>query len=271
MQWQNLFKDLERKIGTKRAAAMYYDLVFRFAPRVGVKCFNYGYAAIDAEASSAAPDTESFQLELYRQTALAAGEDRFASGCLLEISCGLGGGLAHVVDLFRPRLAIGVDLALPAVLSARQRFGLITVKADATDLRLPSDAFDVVINVEASHVYFGDAFLAEAARVLRLGGRFALTDNRQMSPESTQRWLTAALAPHGLRLCGFRDITTNVARACELDTPRRERLLARAPFFVRLPLRELLGGTTTHAYANLRNGRTTYFIATADKASAAAD
>jgi len=52
-------------------------------------------------------------------------------------------------------------------LSARQRFGLITVKADATDLRLPSDAFDVVINVEASHVYFGDAFLAEAAAASR--------------------------------------------------------------------------------------------------------
>lgn len=134
---RNLLKSIERRIGTKRAAAMYYDAVFRFAPRLGVKCFNYGYAANDAETPSNESDAEPFQIELYRQTALAAGADRLANGCVLEISCGLGGGLAHLVDLFRPRLAIGVDLALPAVLTARERFGLIAVRGDATDLRLP--------------------------------------------------------------------------------------------------------------------------------------
>ena len=162
-------------------------------------------------------------------------------------------------------MAVGVDLALPAVVSARERLGLIAVRGDATDLRLPSNAFDVVINVEASHIYFGAAFLAEAARVLRPGGRFVLTDNRRMSPEQAQGWLTEAFAPHGLRLSGFRDITANVARSCELDTPRRESLLARVPFVIRSPLREMLGGASTATYANLRSGQSTYFIATADK------
>ncbi len=265
MQFRNLLKLIEWKIGSRRAAALYYAIVFRFAPRLGVNCFNYGYAALDADATSAAADTEPFQIELYRQTALAAGEERLAGGCLLEISCGLGGGLAHIVGAFRPRLAVGVDLALPAVVSARERLGLIAVRGDATDLRLPSNAFDVVINVEASHIYFGAAFLAEAARVLRPGGRFVLTDNRRMSPEQAQGWLTEAFAPHGLRLSGFRDITANVARSCELDTPRRESLLARVPFVIRSPLREMLGGASTATYANLRSGQSTYFIATADK------
>ena len=111
-------------------------------------------------------------------------------------------------------------------------------------------------------------FLAEVARVLRPGGRFVLTDNRAMSPECAQRWLTDAFAPHGLRFSGFRDITANVSRSCELDTPRRDRLLDRAPFFLRSPIREMLGCSGTSVYADLRDRRTTYFIATADKGSA---
>ena len=159
---------------------------------------------------------------------------------------------------------------MPAVTSARNRLGLIAVQGDATDLRLPSEAFDVVINVEASHVYFGSAFLAEVARVLRPGGRFVLADSRGMSAENVQSWLTEAFAPYGLRLIGFRDITANVARSCELDTSRRERLLARVPTIFRSPLREMIGGAATSAYANLRDRRSTYFIVTADKEPARA-
>ena len=75
MQYRNLLHFVERKIGAKRAAVWYYDIIFRFAARIGIKCFNYGYAAIDADASFATPDAEPFQLKLYRQTALAAGEE----------------------------------------------------------------------------------------------------------------------------------------------------------------------------------------------------
>jgi hypothetical protein len=46
----------------------------------------------------------------------------------------------------------------------------------------------------------------------------------------------------------------------------REVILRRVPFFVRSPLRQMLGGTGTQTYANFRARRTTYFMATATKA-----
>ena len=266
LSYGNLLKHAERRMGTRRGAEIYYGLVFRFVARLGVSCFNYGYAEISEQRTPNETGDEPFQLELYRQTALAAGENRLAGALVLEVSCGLGGGLAHVVKTFSPRLAIGTDLVATAVARARQRFGLVIVQADATDLRLPNETFDVVLSVEASHAYFGDAYLAEIARVLRRDGRFVLTDNRLMSPQTARAWLTEALAPHGLALVDFRDITTNVKRSCELDTPRRERLLAKLPLPMRSPLRAMIGGTSTTAYANMRDGRTCYFIATAEKA-----
>ncbi len=266
LSYANLLKHAEHRFGTRRAAEIYYRLVYRLVARLGVSCFNYGYAEIDEQRTPNNTSEEPFQLELYRQTALSAGEDRLAGALILEVSCGLGGGLAHVVKTFSPRLAIGADLVAAAAASARQRFGLVTVQADATDLKLPNETFDVVLSVEASHVYFGDAYLAETARVMRRGGRFVLTDNRLMSPQNARAWLEESLAPHGLTLVDFRDITTNVKRSCELDTPRREQLLAKLPMPMRSPLRAMIGGTSTAAYANMRDGRTCYFIATADKA-----
>src|SRR5262245_61949408 len=108
MSFRNLLKIAEQKIGTRRAAGLYYSLVYRFASRLGVSSFNFGYAEIDDQESPASREGERFQLELYRQTALAAGEGRIAGACVLEVSCGLGGGLAHIVRTFGPRLAIGV-------------------------------------------------------------------------------------------------------------------------------------------------------------------
>ena len=66
-------------------------------------------------------------------------------------------------------------------------------------------------------------------------------------------------------MTSFRDITENVAIACELDDPRREALLLKVPPPFRPALRTLLDGVTTPNYQNLRDRRSTYFIATATK------
>jgi hypothetical protein len=66
-------------------------------------------------------------------------------------------------------------------------------------------------------------------------------------------------------MTSFRDVTKNIARACELDDPRREALLMRAPPPFRSVLRTLLGGVTTRNYRNFIEKRSTCFIATATK------
>ena len=67
----------------------------------------------------------------------------------------------------------------------------------------------------------------------------------------------------GLRLETFRDITTNVIDSCVADTPRREALLGRLPFFLRPPLRPMLGVEGSSRYECFHSRKTTYFIATA--------
>lgn len=256
----------ERKIGSKRAAPYYYSAVFWGAARHGVSCFNYGYADL-SDTGNEQDRSEKYQLELYRQTALAITADLFSNACVLEISSGLGGGLDYLSRAFKPRLCVGLELAMPAVVSSRRRFGLIVVQGEAENLNLPDEAFDIVLNVEASHVYWGDAFLGEAARVLRPGGVFAIADSRGLTPEEAEVWLENDLRRSGLNMASFRDVTENVARACELDDPRREALLLRAPPPVRGALRTMLGGVKTPNYRNLRDRRSTYFIATATKGS----
>jgi SAM-dependent methyltransferase len=254
----------EAKIGAHRAAPYYYSMIFWFAARHGLSCFNFGYA--DPSQPLSQPDaSEPYQLELYAQTTFAVGPDLVRGACVLEISSGLGGGLAYIARTFKPRMCIGLERALPAVLSSRRRFGLIAVQGDAENLRLPDAAFDIVLNVEASHVYFSDAFLGEIARVLRPGGILALADSRLLSPSQSEEWLKSSFARCGLSLIGFRDITQNVATSCELDDPRREKLLLKLPNPLRSAVRTLLGGTTTPNYQNLRDRRSTYFIATARK------
>ena len=258
MQW------LQRRQGAA-FYARYYDLVFglaRFERRLS--CFNYGYAHLDAEGAYEDAE-ECFQLELYRQVALAAGAERIAGGTLLEISSGLGGGLAFLQRRFRPRLGIGVEKALPAVIASRRRFGLVVVEGDATDLRLPDAAFDVVLNVEASHVYFGPAFLGEVARVLRPGGVFVLADSRRKPPDVVAPFLRKHLGRAGLTLTSLRDITANVALSSTLDDPRRERILRRLPPPLRGMVRTMLGGVTTEPYRRLQARETTYFIAVAER------
>jgi SAM-dependent methyltransferase len=257
----------ERRIGTRNAAPYYYSVVFKFASlRLDISLFNYGYAD-DSEPVSDPHTTEFYQKELYRQTALAAGADRIRDACILEISSGLGGGLAYINRTFAPRLSIGVERAMPAVLNSRRRFGLIAVQGDARDLKLPDAAFDVVLNVEASHVYFDDKFLREVVRVLRPGGVFVIADSRLLSPTAAKEMLQNAFERNGLSVTGFRDITRNVATSCEIDNPRREALLRKVPFFLRPAARAMLGGVTTPNYRNLRDRRATYFIAAGTKPS----
>jgi SAM-dependent methyltransferase len=254
----------ERRRAKQAALNDFYSMIFSIAARRGLSFFNFGYAD-PSQRDNCTEASEPYQLELYRQTALAVGADLFVGACVLEISSGLGGGLAYLDRSFKPRICIGLDHALPAVLSSRQRFGLITVQGEAEDLRLPNEAFDIVLNVEASHAYFGEAFLNEITRVLRPGGIAAISDARLLSPSDAEGWLKGSFARCGMQLRSFRDITQNVALACELDDPRREAFLLHVPRPLQSSVRAGLGGTTTTRYQQLRDKRLTYFIATAMK------
>jgi ubiquinone/menaquinone biosynthesis C-methylase UbiE len=165
------------------------------------------------------------------------------------------------------RQVIGLDFSGHAIRFCQARHAALRhvgfVRGHALQLPFPDGSFDLVINVEASHAYRDDApFLCEVRRVLRVRDRFLYADHR------TRRKLPRLeRAARGAGLVGgFRDVTPNVVRACELDAERRRALIRSGlPWWCRpfgIPRLERYAGLPgTVAFERLRTGDRIYFIA----------
>jgi len=224
----------------------------------GTALLNYGYAPLqdsspDGDAAlgssangSASPRTspgesagersaDRFGLALYAEVAGAA---ELSGKDLLEVGCGRGGGAAFVFERFAPRSMTGLDLARQAIESCRARHarpGLEFVAGNAERLPFADGAFDAVLSVESTHCYADPpSFLREAHRVLRAGGLLLLTDFRCTEPTQDGVFaredvglLREQLADAGFRTIEEQDITANVVRSLELDTPVRRAVIER--------------------------------------------
>jgi ubiquinone/menaquinone biosynthesis C-methylase UbiE len=250
-----------RSHGTRREGL--YDLLYSL--RWGeATTNNYGFAPAETG------DPERFQLQLYAELLklLGAPVPRAGIERVLEISCGRGGGLRHVaLRLPGAKQMIGLDFSTHAIRFCRAHYAALPnvrfVRGHALQLPFADGAFDLVINVEASHAY-GDeaAFLGEVRRVLRTGGRLLYGDHRTRRKISRleQRLRAAGLAGP------LRDITPNVVRACELDSARRRALIRSGlPWWCRPlgvgRLEQYAGLPGTAAFERLRSRDRIYFIA----------
>ena len=128
----------------------------------------------------------------------------------------LGTGTGRMLDLFGPDIerGLGLDLSLDMLALARNRLDRAGLRhcsvrhGDIYDLALPRDSFDVVLIHQVLHFLDdGGRAIAEAARVLRPGGRLLVTDfaphdleflrdehaHRRLgfAPETVSQWLKA--------------------------------------------------------------------------------
>jgi ubiquinone/menaquinone biosynthesis C-methylase UbiE len=232
---------------------------------------NYGFAPAEGD------EPERFQFQMYHEhlKALQASGRLKEHSDLLEVSCGRGGGLAHLAGRWPGSLtAVGLDWSENAVATCRVRHrrfaNLSFIQGDALALPFPDEAFDIVLNVEASNDY-GDyaAFFREVSRVLRPGGVLLYCDTRR--PDRIAR-TDQALREAGLD-GELRDVTANVVEACRLDTPRREALMRRCiPWLYRFVLRKVLRNYSAVAgserFDDFQNGRRKYIMACASKSAA---
>ena len=232
---------------------------------------NYGFAPTRESGA------ERYQLQMYSELferLRATGRLRVHSD-LLEVSCGRGGGLAHLVRRWPGSVrATGLDHAENAVRACRQMHGhlanLTFVRDSALSLPFADRSFDVVVNVEASNDY-GDygAFFREVHRVLRPGGAFLYCDTRRAADVART---TQALRGAGFE-AQFSDITDHVIEACRHDSARRRQLIRRhVPWPYRILLRRALANYAaiegSRKFEKFRSRHRLYLMTCAIKAPA---
>ena len=166
-----------------------YDLVYSLRWGDEVTTTNYGFAPAETD------EPERFQLQIYAELRklLAHSNEKLVAKDVLEISCGRGGGLCHLIGLLpvKPH-AIGLDFSINAIRYCTHSYtdhpNVAFVCGHALRLPFRDMSFDVVVNVEASHIYRDDAaFLREVSQNPESGvASFSMpiTDAGTMSP----RW-----------------------------------------------------------------------------------
>ncbi len=217
---------------------------------------NYGYAPLSAELAASA-EPEKYCLQLYRQL---LGNADLRGKKVVEVSCGRGGGAAHVAATYLPASYLGIDISERNLSLATQRFAKVlplTFQAgNAEALPLPDASCDALLNVEASHLYDNPArFFAEAFRVLKKGGMFFHVDLAWKDKDPP-----AMIAAAGFKVIEVEDITKNVVQALELDSVRREAIVMSFPENMRNDFRDWSGVQGFRAYNRLNIGEWLYRI-----------
>jgi ubiquinone/menaquinone biosynthesis C-methylase UbiE len=232
----------------------YYDRAADVVPEFSV--LNYGFTSEPENTVIAADDPEFYCLRLYehtvRDTPLAGRE-------VLEVSCGRGGGASFVSRTFEPRRYVGVDLSEENIRLARSRAardGLTFEIGNAEQLDLADATFDVVINIEASHLYDDRGrFFVEVLRVLRPGGYFCYTDGCWADDDCSEELLDS-----GFELLERVEITSNVLHALRKDSARRTKLFdAMKNRDLREEYKHWGGVVGYRAYNRFEAGQTRYF------------
>ena len=196
--------------------AAYYDKAAAMVPEFTV--LNYGFSSEPENSRVPADHAEFYCLRLYEHTVR---DVNLAGRDVLEVSCGRGGGAGFLFRNFAPRSYVGVDVSPENVRMARQYCDGPEFRVGAAEtLDFEAATFDVVVNIEASHLYEDrQAFFAEVFRVLRPGGDFCYTDGCWADDDCSDE----------LRAAGFvleerLEITDNVIRSLERDNERKEKL-----------------------------------------------
>ena len=185
-----------------------------------VTFLNYGYWPPEGETLTLNPEDESNRpaIQLYHH--VASGADLTGKN-VLEVSCGHGGGASFVKRYHRPKTYTAIDQNSKAIESNHKTHGALGIDFrtdDAQALNFPSDHFDAVLNVEASHCYpRQDSFFQSVYRVLRPGGHLLYADFRT-STDSVQ--LDRDITEAGFHVKSKTDITPHVVNALRKTSER---------------------------------------------------
>jgi ubiquinone/menaquinone biosynthesis C-methylase UbiE len=200
-----------------RQAEIYEDIAIR-VPDSRFLFMNHGYAALDRNEDFADLRAEDalwrYQINLVRTLVRGVGLD---GKDLLDVGSGRGGACSYLARYHRPKSVTGLEYNAKHVELCNRAFGDTGARfqrGDAQKLPFRGHHFDVVLNMESSHLYPDrPKFFREVRRVLRPGGVFGYTDVFSGGLGTVEQELAKA----GFVAERSEDITANVARAIYLN------------------------------------------------------
>jgi ubiquinone/menaquinone biosynthesis C-methylase UbiE len=158
---------------------------------------------------------------------------------ILEVGCGPGGGSSAILKYLKIKSIDACDInSLNIEHCKKNHSNLINFKlSDAQNLDYEDNSFDIVINMESSHLYYSPKrFYSEVIRVLKPGGVFLYADCGDVINNFKNYY---EMFDKVMRT----DITKNVAMACKEDYEKWQKQIKNkeiADFFTNIALRKYL-------------------------------
>lgn len=148
-----------------------------------------------------------YQVLLYENLLNHAGITKNTKGSLLEVSCGLGGGLNYIRDTYDFDRLYGVDLVDEHINWCRKNYTNINfIYGKHSNIPVENESFDFIISVEAlAHYIPLTSFIKESSRLLKNKGLLCIATN-YTDKEPLNK---IALNTNKLRIIKTVDITKN--------------------------------------------------------------
>ena len=204
----------------RKKSNMFYSDHFIFMNDGFANLNDKGYPIDFDEKMYALPDKYKnflYQVNLYRKSLEFSEIDlENKSQTIVDVGCGLGGGISFYKDFYNFEKCIGIDLTDRHIEIAKSNnFNIDFYLASATKLPIKSNSVDVITSVESVDYYNPlSKFAKESFRVLKNTGTVIITCPINYEQEQI---LEKTFLKNKFILKNKKDITNNVAIACSIS------------------------------------------------------